>query len=314
MLGGAINVNGFWEEMVQYIISYENENGEKNLMKEQNKTTVYEPDNSIKKGYFYTVREISNELKNNKWLIYQLFKRDFLAMYKQSFIGVFWAVIIPLVSAGTFILLNQSGVFSVGNISVPYPIYAMLGVAFWQIFSAGIINSSNSLVKAGSMVVKINFSKKALVIASWAQVLVSFLVQLILIGVLFICYHKVPTLAVFLLPIVLIPLSLLALGMGFILSLMNGIFRDIGNILSISMTFLMFLTPVLYSKPESGILAVITKYNPLYYLISAPRDIVLLGRISNIEGFFISGVMGIVVFMLCIVTFHIAETRIAERV
>jgi len=78
--------------------------------------TTYEPDNSLKKGYLSIFGEIYDELKRSKWLTYQLFKRDFLAVYKQSFIGILWALIIPLVSVGTFIILDRSGVFTIGDI------------------------------------------------------------------------------------------------------------------------------------------------------------------------------------------------------
>jgi hypothetical protein len=47
--------------------------------------TTYEPDNSLKKGYLAIFGEIFNELKKNRWLTYQLFKRDFLTIYKQSY-------------------------------------------------------------------------------------------------------------------------------------------------------------------------------------------------------------------------------------
>ena len=130
---------------------------------------TYEPDNSLKNGYLSIFREIYNEFKRSKWLTYQLFKRNFLSLYKQSFIGILWALIIPLVSVGTFIVLNQSGIFTIGDINVPYPIYAILGMAFWQLFATGLVASSNSLVSAGSMISKINLSKKALVIASTGQ-------------------------------------------------------------------------------------------------------------------------------------------------
>jgi lipopolysaccharide transport system permease protein len=277
-------------------------------------TTTYEPDNSLKKGYLSIFREISNEFKKNKWLTYQLFKRDFFALYKQSFIGVLWAFIIPLVSVGTFILLNRSGIFSIGDINVPYPIYAILGMAFWQLFSTGLITSSNSLVKAGPMIAKINFSKKSLVIASAGQSIVSFLIQLTLVIILFIYYKIVPSTAILLIPLFMIPIMLLTLGLGFIFSLLNGIVRDIGNILSILMTFLMFLTPILYAKPSTGILARITNYNPLYYLTSVPRELVLTGTISEWKGFLISSAISIFIFVICLIVFHLTETRVAERI
>ena len=276
--------------------------------------TTYEPDNSLKKGYLSIFKEIFCEIIKNRWLTYQLFKRDFFAIYKQSFIGVLWALIIPLVSVGTFILLNRSGIFSIGNINVPYPIYAILGMAFWQLFSTGLIASSNSLVKAGSMITKINFSKKSLVIASVGQSFVSFLIQLTLVIILFIYYKIAPSTAILLIPLFMIPIMLLTLGLGFIFSLLNGIVRDIGNILSILMTFLMFLTPILYAKPTTGILARITNYNPFYYLTSVPRELVLTGVITEWKGFIISSVISIFIFIICLVVFHLTETRVAERI
>ena len=276
--------------------------------------TTYEPDNSLKKGYLSIFSEIYNELRKNRWLTYQLFKRDFFAMYKQSFIGVLWALIIPLVSVGTFIVLNQSGVFTIGDINVPYPIYAILGMAFWQLFATGLVASSNSLVSAGSMITKINFSKKSLVIASTGQSIVSFLIQFVLVTILFVYYWIAPTMAILLIPITIIPIMLLTLGLGFILSLLNGIMRDIGNMLGVLMTFLMFLTPVLYAKPTTGILATVTNYNPLYYLVSVPRELVLMGTISEWKGFLAASAISVIIFVVCLVVFHLTETRVAERI
>ncbi|HBE43992.1 MAG TPA: hypothetical protein DDW17_00720 [Deltaproteobacteria bacterium] len=276
--------------------------------------TTYEPDNSLKKGYLSIFSEIVNELMKNRWLIYQLFRRDFFAVYKQSFIGVLWALIIPIVSVGTFIVLNQSGIFTVGDITVPYPLYAILGMAFWQLFSTGLIANSNSLVAVGSMIAKINFSKKSLVIASTGKSIVSFLIQFVLIGILFVYYWITPSIAILWIPILIIPIILLALGFGFILSLLNGIARDIGNILGLFMTFLMFLTPILYAKPTTGILATATKYNPLYYLVSAPREVVLMGTISEWKGFLIASILSVIIFIVCLVIFHLTETRVAERI
>jgi len=276
--------------------------------------TTYEPDNSLKKGYAFIFIEIFSELWKNRWLTYQLFRRDFLAVYKQSFIGIFWALIIPLVSLITFVILNRSGIFNSGRIGAPYPLYAMLGITFWQLFSTGLVAGSNSLVKAGSMVVKINFSKKSLVIASSGQALVSFLIQIALTAVLFGYYRIIPPLAIILIPLMILPLILLTLGLSFILSLLNGVMRDVGNIISILMTFLMFLTPVFYAKPAYGLLEKITCINPLYYFISVPRDLALSGKILEMKGFFISSIGAVVIFLACLLAFHLTETRVAERI
>lgn len=279
--------------------------------------TTYEPDNSIKKGYLPIFREIFLEFKQNRWLTYQLFKRDFLTLYKQSFMGILWVFVFPLVSVGTFVILKHSGVFTVGEINVPYPIYAILGVAFWQLFAAGLIATSNSLVKAGSMIVKINFSKKSLVLASFGQAIISFLIQMILFSLLFLYYRLRPSIIILFLPLLVLPIIFLSLGLGFILSLLNGIFRDIANALSILLTFFMFLTPVLYVRPATGVLFHLTNYNILYYLVCVPRNILLTGIMnssSDWNGFFISTIISFIFFIICLLVFHLTETRVTERI
>jgi lipopolysaccharide transport system permease protein len=275
---------------------------------------TYEPDSLLKRGWISCLGEILQELKANRWLTYQLFKRDFLAFYRQSFIGVFWAVIMPIVSVAIFLILNRSGVFVVGNIRGPYLVYAVLGMAFWQLFSAGSIMSANALAKVGSMITQINVSKKALVISSYCQSIVSFLIQFLLALTLLVWYRASPGVGILLVPAAIIPLIIFTLGLGFVLSLLNSVARDIGNMLSMVVTFLMLLTPVVYAKPKKGLLMKITEYNPLYYMISGPRDLVTTGGISEWRGFLISAFASLAFFLLCLIAFHLAEARLAEKV
>jgi lipopolysaccharide transport system permease protein len=276
--------------------------------------TIYRPDNVLQQGYLRSWMDIFGEIVRNRWLTFQLFKRDLLATYKQSFAGLFWALILPLLSVGTFILLNRSGIFTIGDINTPYSIYAILGMALWQLFSTGLLAGSGSLVKAGSMLVRINLSKKSLVIASLGQSLVSFLIQILLVAGLFIYHGFAPTPYIALLPVMVLPLIFLTTGLGLILSVLNGIMRDIGNVLSVLITFLMFLTPVLYAKPVSGIMATITRYNILYYLVAVPRDLILTGGSRELTGYFISALLAVFLMLICLFAFHLAETRITERI
>ena len=277
-------------------------------------TVIYEPDAALRKGYGALFGEIFAELTQNRWLIWQLFKRDCFALYKQSFIGVFWAFLVPLISVATFVLLNRSGVFNMGAVDIPYPVFAVAGLALWQLFSAGLIANSGALAKAGVMVAKINFSKKSLVIASAGTSIISFVLQLVLLLLLCGVYHIWPGWGVFLFPIFAIPIVLFTLGLGLVLSVLNGIMRDVGNALSVMMTFLMFLTPVLYVKPEGGLLAELSRYNPMYYLTSVPREWIFFGHSSEWLGYAVSCVVSLLVFGVCLVVFHLTETRVAERV
>lgn len=275
---------------------------------------TYEPDNCLKQGYLAAIREIFFELIYNKWLIYQLFKRDFSAMYKQSFIGFLWIFIMPILNVGLFAMLGHSGIFNFGAIDVPYPIYAILGLAFWQIFANGMIACGGSLTAVGDMVMRIKFSKKCVVIASIGRGVVTFLVQLLLVVFLFIFFQIMPSKGAILMPLFAIPIVILTLGLGLLVALLNSIVRDTGNLLGALLSFYMYLTPILYAKPKTGILSDLASINPMHYFISAGRDMVLLGRISEPAGFFYSCLFAVGVFLVGLMVFHLTETRITERI
>ncbi len=273
---------------------------------------TYQPDNSLRKGYLSIFKEICQEIYQNRWLTLQLFKRDFSATYKQSLMGFLWAFIIPILSIGTFVILNRSGIFKMGTIDVPYPIFAVISMAFWQLFSAGLVAASQVLVIAGPMITKINFSKKSLVIASIGQAMVSFLIQMLLLIGLFFYFHMMPHIQAVFILIVIIPIILLTLGLGFILSLINSVMRDVSNILPMFLTFFMFLTPILYTKPQTGLLMKITEYNPLYYFVLTARDLFLKGQITEPVGFLLSSLAALLIFIVCLFFFHLTENRITE--
>ncbi len=280
----------------------------------QQAVVTYEPDNSLKKGYFQIFSEIISEIISNRWLTYQLFRRNFFAMYKQSFLGMLWIIILPIINVGVFAVLNNSGIFNIGDIQVPYPLYAIAGMAFWQIFAVGLGSSANALTSAGDMVTRINFSKKSLVFAPMGRTMVSFLIQLTLVGVLLLFYRILPGPGILLVPLVVFSIVLLTLGLGFLVSIMNAIVNDIGTILSLGIILLMYLTPVLYAKPKIGILSSVTQYNPMYHFVSAGRDLILDGQINEIQGFLFSVIFSAALFVIALVIFHLTETRIAERI
>ena len=203
-------------------------------MRDINIKTIYEPDKFIKMGFSESWKEMAINLFRSRELIWRLFLRDFNARYRQSLLGVAWALLNPIITVGIFVFLNRSGILNIGNTVVPYPVFALIGMSLYGIFSTGLSASSNSIVGAGSMVVKINFPKISLVIAALGQAIAEFIVRLVLIAILLVIYGVAPSWTSVLLPLVLLPLMLLTLGFGLILSLMAGIFRDVIYIVSFS--------------------------------------------------------------------------------
>jgi len=271
------------------------------------------PEGLVREGIFKSFKEMVEELASSRELIIRLFIRDFLARYKQSFLGIGWIIIMPVIIIGTFIFMNKSGVLNIGETSIPYPAFALLGLTIYQLFSTGLTATTNSLVNAGSMVVKINFPKESLIISSIAHSIFDFIVRIVLVILVFLFYKIVPSYRAILFPFLLIPLIFLTVGLGFILSLLNCIVRDTTNVVSLLTSFLLFLTPVLYSEPK-GMLKNFTRYNIISPLINAPREIVINGYISKSNEYIVATIISFFIFLFCWRFFHLVEPKIAERV
>ena len=281
---------------------------------EANNVIVYQPDKQLHMGFGAVWKEMLTEIISSRELIWRLFLRNFQAKYKQSLFGIAWVLINPLVTVSVFIFLNRSGVMNIKTPDVPYPVYALLGLTLWVIFSKGLTACTDSIVSAGAMVVKVNFPKISLVIAAMGQAVVELWIRAILTGIIFIMFRIVPSKMAFLFPILILPVFFLTCGLGFFLALLAGLFRDTVNIVTLLSTYFLFIMPVVYPLPESGILNTINRWNPLSHIIIACREAVLYGSIPNVVEYICSSLFCLALFLASWRLFHLVETKIPERI
>lgn len=279
----------------------------------QERIKIYEPNGKARLGISIW-KEMLLELADSRDLIIRFFIRDISARYRQSVFGIIWTFIMPFFTVGTFVYLNYSGVFNLGEISIPYPAYAILGLTIWQLFATGITGCTISLSGAGNLITKINFAKESLVFSSLAQTIFDFSIRIFLIAGVFAVYHITPSWTIIFLPFVLLPLLLLTVGLGFILSILNGMFRDTSQIVLLATTLLLFITPVLYPSPAIEPIATLNRINPVGILVIAARDLVIGGTLTQPNEFIYSTIFSIIIFLISWRAFHIAEPRMAERV
>jgi len=279
-----------------------------------NNVKKYIPDKQLQMSFVAVWKEMVLELVRSRELIWRLFLRDFKARYRQSLLGMSWAVINPLITVGVFVFLNRSGVMNIETSDVPYPVYALLGLTVWVVFSKGLAACTNSIVSAGAMVVKINFPKISLVIAAMGEAMVEFLVRIILTAIVFTVFGVVPSKMALLFPFMVLPLFLLTWGLGFFLALLAGLFRDTVNLVTLLTTYFLFLMPVAYPPPPTGIFVTINQWNPLSHIIISCREMVLYGLISDLPGYAWSSIFCVAVFLLSWRMFHMVGTKIPERI
>ncbi|MFH0754301.1 MAG: ABC transporter permease [Candidatus Omnitrophota bacterium] len=251
------------------------------------------------------------ELWQARELMVRLFVRGLTARYKQALLGVAWAVIVPAVAVGTFVFLKRAGIVLVGGTDVPYPLFALLGVAVYQLLATGLSAACNALVEAGDMIAKVSFPREVLVVAAIAQALFEFGVKIVLIALVCVYYHVVPPAGALWSLLALVPLLALTLGLGLFLSLMNAVFRDTAQAVGVLLMFLMFLMPVLY--PMDGARELFFRMNPLTALIEAPRDLFIYGFLRHPLDFMVATVLSVLVLLAGWRFFHLVETKIPER-
>lgn len=261
-------------------------------------------------------REMFTDLVAGRELSWRLLVRDLKIRYAQTLLGYFWALLLPLVAVATFTLMNRSGVLKIdgGTYGLPYPLYAVVGISIWSIFSGGLTNCATSLVSAAGFITKIRFSWEALVFAGMGATVVDFLVRIAPVAAIFWFYHTSPSWTGLPLALLaLIPLILLTTGIGFGLALLNAVIRDVGYAVGMIVSLLMFLTPVVYPEPQSGSLATLMRLNPLAPLVDAPRELLFTGVLSQPGRFAIAGTVTVLIFLASWRVFHTLQRIVGER-
>jgi len=273
----------------------------------------YTPSADTRSGFGSWV-EMGRELWASRELVARLFWRDFTVRYRQSVLGYLWALIPALVTTATFAWLNHTRVLPIAETPWPYPLFVLLGATVWQLFAGGLMGGTQSLSGAGSLVTKVSFPRETLLFAAFGQALVDFAVRAVLLAAALLLYRVTPAWTLALVPLALVPLCLLALGMGFILSLLNAVMRDVAQALGFCLTFWMFLTPVVYPAPAAGAQSLVTALNPVTPFVVAAQDLAMRGNLTQPGQYALGCGLSVILFLVGWRVFHLAEPRIIERI
>jgi homopolymeric O-antigen transport system permease protein len=201
------------------------------------------------------------ELWEYRELIYFLTWRDIKVRYKQTVLGVAWALIQPLFLMIVFSLFfgRLAGISSDG---VPYPVFVYTALLPWQLFAHALSESSNSLVTNERLLTKVYFPRLVIPISSVLGGLVDFLLAFVVLLGMLAYYGIVPEgWAILTVPLFVLLAVLTALGVGLWLSALNVQYRDVRYTITFLIQLWFFLTPVTY--PAS---LVPERWRPLYGL------------------------------------------------
>jgi lipopolysaccharide transport system permease protein len=186
------------------------------------------------------------ELFNYRELLFFLVWRDVKVRYKQTFLGVTWALLQPLLAMLIFTVVfgRVSGIRPSG---IPYAVFVYAGLLPWTYFSASLTSSSNSLVTNANLVTKVYFPRLIIPIAAVAVPIVDFLLAGVVLGGLMGWYGVTPSWHIVFLPLFLGLTLVTALGIGMLLSAVNVRYRDVPFAIPFLMQVWLFASPVIYA-------------------------------------------------------------------
>jgi len=223
-------------------------------------------------------REYWSDLWRYRELFYVLAWRDITVRYKQTAIGVIWALLQPLVATIIFTVLMGRIAKMPAN-GIPYPLIVMTGMLPWQFISASLAGASQSLVGNANLISKVYFPRLIIPASAVVTALVDLLIAFLLLAAFMAWYQVWPTWRMACLPFFVLLAFLVALGPGLLITALNVKYRDFRYIIPFAIQLGFFVSPVSYlssNVPDKGRL--LYSLNPAVGVIDGFRWALLGGQ------------------------------------
>ena len=254
------------------------------------------------------------ELWRHRELLFFLAWRDVKVRYKQTALGVAWAVLQPLMMMAVFtVFFGRLAGLPSGDL--PYPLFAFAGLLPWTFFATALASSGNSVVASERLITKIYFPRLTVPFAAVGAAAVDFAIACGLLLVLMLGYGVLPGWSVLLAPVVFLFLALGAAGFGTLLAALNVKYRDFRYVIPFMVQFWMFATPTVYMQPpaDDGSLYALLNLNPLTGLVATFRAACLGTPVPWVQ-FGLSAAFVTAVFVAGCLYFRKAEAEFADLI
>ena len=235
--------------------------------------------------------------------------RDISVRYKQTFIGVLWAIIRPLLTMVVFTVVFGRLAKLPTEGRAPYSLMVLAGMLPWSLFASALTDSSNSLISNANLIGKVYFPRLIIPAATLVTALVDFAISFVLLVAMLLYYRFVPGWQIVLLPVFVLVGLLASLGPGLWVTALNVKYRDFRHVIPFVVMIGMYISPVGFSSnivPDKWRL--LYSLNPMVGVIDGFRWCVLGGEVRfYLPGFFIG--LGTIAFFLWLGVSHFRKTE-----
>lgn len=238
-------------------------------------------------------------------------KKDIGGKYKNSFLGVLWSFVNPLlqiiVYAIIFPLIMKSDIPN-------YVVFMVCGLIPWNYFSTVINRSSFTMIENGNIIKKVYFPREILPISVVTSETVTFLISSILILLFTLGYGLGLTINILFYPLVLLVQYVLLLGISLIVSSVTVYFRDLQHFIGVLLQLFFYATPIVYAVDViPANFQWILKFNPMTYIIEGYRDIFWGQTMPDIPTLLIVLAIGVVLCIVGYLIFNKLQRKFAEE-
>lgn len=259
------------------------------------------------------MRAMFADLLKSRELAWRLAVRDVRAQYRQAFLGVLWAFLLPLANTLAWIFLNSTGIVQVAQTRLPYSVYVLSGTMLWAIFMDALNAPLRQAVAAKPMLAKLNFPREALVVSGVYQTLFNAAIKIgLLLGALVLLGVK-PGWGLLFFPIGIFSLLLVGTAFGLLITPVGMLYTDVGRAVPLLMQFLMYVTPVVFPMPKAGWAATLFGFNPLTPVILTSRDWLTGGTVGYLWSFMLVNIATVFLLLVVWVIYRLAMPILIER-
>ena len=245
--------------------------------------------------------------RRNRILLRELVITDFKLRYQGSVLGYAWSVLKPLfLFAILYVVFGL--LIKLGSIE-HFSVYLLLGIVLWTFFAEATNQGLSSIVGRGDVIRKISFPKYIIVLSTTISALVNLFINLIIVAVFMLINGVSLHLSIFMLPVYIFEIYILALGLAFLLSTMNVKYRDTGHIWEIIMQAAFYATPIIYPiaivVAKSELIAKLLLLNPLAQAIQDARYALITHETITSAKLFSNWIYILIPFVIVLVIFVI---------
>jgi lipopolysaccharide transport system permease protein len=252
------------------------------------------------------------EIWNRRSLIILLAVNDVKTRYRNSVLGFFWSFLEPLLMLGVLYLVFTN-IFK--NSIENYPIYLLLGLIIWYMFSRATSMGQMSLLSKAGIIQKVNLRKELIVLSSCLASLIMMCFEFIAFTFFALVFHFIPASTILMLPLLILDLFVFCFGISLILSVLTVYFGDIKFIWHVALQVGFFTTPIFYQLevfPES--IKQMLQLNPMASVVDTAHKIVIYGTLPTLEESMHIVISTLVIFLIGYAIFRLKDKRLVEKI